>query len=415
MNILIVTQYFYPENFRINELAKELILRGHTISVLTGIPNYPSGKTFEDYLQSPKDYDNYEGVKIYRIPIIVRGSSNLQLILNYLSFIISGFFWGPWVLRGKKFDAIFVYQPSPITVGLPAILLGKIKHAPVILWVLDLWPDTLRALNVVRSPLFLNLIGALVKYIYNRTTLILAQSYSFIYSISNYCDNKSKIRYFPNWADEIFFNPNLLPAPEIPKIQGAFNVLFTGNIGEAQDFPVVLDAIDLLKHKVNVRLLIVGDGRKLKWLQNEVICRNLQQHVLLLGRYPAERMPSFYLHANALLISLKKHPVFSMTIPAKLQSYLMARVPIIGMIDGESAKVILEANAGIVCEASNPFSLSLAIIDLAKMPESKRNIFAENGQSYAYQNFKRSSLITKLELFISEAIMLKQNKRKLVI
>ena len=412
MNILILTQYFYPENFRINELTAELIKRGHTISVLTGIPNYPIGKTFQDFRRHPGKFDCYSGATIYRVPILVRGEGAFQLFLNYISFIVSGCLFGPWKLRGKEFNAIFVFQPSPVTVGLPAILLGKIKRAPVVIWVLDLWPETLAALDVVSSPRVLSWIGQIVKFIYDSSTLVLGQSYSFIDSISKHCKDKDKIRYFPNWADEIFYEPNLLPAPEVPKLEDAFNILFTGNIGEAQDLPAILETVELLRHNVLIRFLIVGDGRKLEWLRKEVQCRKLHNNILLLGRFPVERMPSFYLHAHALLVSLKKDPVFSMTIPGKVQSYLMARLPIIGMIDGEGSRIITDANAGLVCSAGNPICLASAIIKIASMSEMKRRQFAINGQNYAQKKFSRSLLISQLEALILEAILIYKNKEK---
>jgi glycosyltransferase involved in cell wall biosynthesis len=410
MQILIVTQYFWPENFRINDLASELVNRGHSVTVLTGIPNYPSGTVFEDYQQNPDGFGYYVGAAVWRVPMLARGQGFVRLSLNYFSFVIGACLWGPWRLRGQQADVIFVFEPSPVTVGLPAVLLGRIKHAPVVFWALDLWPETLAAVDVVRSPRVLGWIGHLVRFIYDRCTLVLGQSRGFLGSIAKYCSDAEKIRYFPSWAEEVFNEPDLLPAPEVPAQNGVFNVVFAGNIGEAQDFPAVLAAAEILKSNDGIRWLIVGDGRKSGWLQGEVTRRGLQDSVLLLGRFPVERMPSFYAHADALLVSLKKDPVFSMTIPGKVQSYLMAGVPLIGMLDGEGGQVITDANAGLVCAAGDAEGLAAAVLEMATMSTNQRHQFGVNGRVYAQKEFGRDLLMDRLEALLSEAVSLYRQK-----
>jgi glycosyltransferase involved in cell wall biosynthesis len=404
VKILIVTQYFWPENFRINDLTQELVKRGHSVTVLTGIPNYPAGRVFDAYRQNPKAFGHYNGATVGRVPMLARGQGSVRLLLNYLSFVVGGCLCGPWRLRGQQADVIFVFEPSPVTVGLPAVLFGRIKHAPVVFWALDLWPETLAAIGVVRSDRVLGWVGHLVKFIYERCTLVLGQSRGFLGSIAKYCSDTQKIRYFPSWAEEVFNEPDLLPAPEVPAREGVFNVLFAGNIGEAQDLPAVLAAAETLKHNVGIRWLIVGDGRKSDWLQDEVARRGLQGSVLLLGRFPVERMPSFYAHADALLVSLKKDPVFSMTIPGKVQSYLMAGVPLIGMLDGEGAKVIMEANAGLVCAAGDAGGLAAAVLKMAAMSAEERRQLGLNGRAYAHKEFGRDLLMDRLEVLLNEAV-----------
>jgi glycosyltransferase involved in cell wall biosynthesis len=235
---------------------------------------------------------------------------------------------------------------------------------------------------------------------------VLGQSRSFLPSIAKYCSDIQKIRYFPSWAEEVFNEPDLIPAPEVPVLKGVFNVLFAGNIGEAQDMPAVLEAAESLKHNTTVRWLIVGDGRKSNWLLDEVVRRGLQDNVLLLGRFPVERMPSFYAHADALLVSLKKDPVFSMTIPGKVQSYLMAGVPLVGMLDGEGAKVITEANAGLVCAAGDAAGLAAAVLQMAAMRADQRQQLGANGRAFAKKEFGRGLLMDRLETLLDEAICL---------
>jgi colanic acid biosynthesis glycosyl transferase WcaI len=410
MRILVVSQYFWPENFRINDLVKELVHRGHDVSVLTGIPNYPAGKVFEAYRLKPNAFGEFEGAKVLRVPILPRGSGGLGLMLNYLSFVLLGIIWGSWHLRGIQPDVIFVFEPSPVTVGLPAVWLGKIKKAPVVFWALDLWPETLAAIGVVRSLRVLALVGNLVRFIYNRCTLVLGQSHGFLGSIAKYCDDKAKIRYFPNWAEDVFTDSSVQPAPEVPDIPDTFTVVFAGNIGEAQDMPAVLDAAEHLKHNTGIRWVIVGDGRKSQWLQTEVVRRGLDKQVLLAGRFPVERMFSFYAHADALLVSLKRDPVFSLTIPGKVQSYLMAGVPLLGMLDGEGAAVIRAAHAGLTCEAGDGAGLSQAVLTLAAMAPEERKQLGLNGLKFAQQEFGRPQLMDRLEVLLAEAVTIKKAK-----
>lgn len=408
MRILVVSQYFWPENFRINDLVKEWMHRGHEVTVLTGIPNYPVGKIYEAYLQQPAAFTSYEGAEVVRVPMLPRGNGGLRLILNYISFVFGACIFGPWKLRGHPADVIFVFEPSPVTVGLPALWLGGIKRAPVVFWALDLWPETLAAIGAVRSPRVLGWVGQMVRFIYNRCTLVLGQSRCFLGNIARYCDDKSKIRYFPSWAEDVFMDKHVQLAPEVSRWTDGFTVVFAGNIGEAQDMPSVLDAAERLKDNGNIRWIIVGDGRKSDWLQSEVIRRGLTGKVYLPGRFHVERMPSFYAHADALLVSLKRDPVFSMTIPGKVQSYLMAGIPLLGMLDGEGAAVIRDAQSGLTCAAGDGAGLARAVLALASMPQSEREQMGLNGRKYARQEFGRVHLMDRLESFLHEAVTISQ-------
>lgn len=413
MKILIVSQYFWPENFRINDLTQELVQRGHSVSILTGIPNYPAGIVFDEYKKTPDSFRRYVNAEVFRVPMLARGKRNISLLLNYISFAVSACLLGPWRLRGRQFDVIFVFQTSPVTVGLPAILLGRVKQAPVVFWVLDLWPESLAAVGVVRSAKLLNWVGHLVRFIYAHCTLVLGQSRSFVSSIAKYCSDVQKIRHFSNWTEDAATETDLVPASEVPVLNDVFNVLFAGNLGDAQDLPAILKAAEILKSCVNLRWLIVGDGRKFDWLQKEVRRRNLQDIVLVLGRYPLARMPSFYAHANALLVSLKKDPAFSQTIPGKVQSYLMAGIPLVGMLDGEGSDVIMRANAGLVCEAGDSNGLAAAVTAMAAMTVDQRQQLGLNGRAFARKEFDRGLQMDRLEAFLHEAVVLykKHNAR----
>lgn len=402
MRLLVVSQYFWPENFRVNDLVAELVERGHEVTVLTGQPNYPDGRIFPEFRNNPQQYNSYKGAKVVRAPLFPRGKGGLRLILNYLSFALCAIFWGLWKLRGQTFDAIFVYEPSPITVGLPAVVLRATKRAPLAFWVLDLWPETLEAIGIVKSKWILKLVGKLVSFIYNRCDFILAQSKSFMPQIAKYTKDKEKIVYFPSWAESVFDLDNVTPAVEVPQKPGSFNVLFAGNIGEAQDFPAILAAAEKLKQHEHIRWLIVGDGRMGGWVREEVRRRGLQDCVLMLGRYPVERMPSFYKHAQALLVSLRDEAIFSMTIPGKLQSYLAAGIPVVAMLNGEGAEVVSSSGSGMVCPAGDSDGLAKAVLELASLSPEQRAVIGQNAAATSAREFDRDVLISRLEQLLGK-------------
>jgi glycosyltransferase involved in cell wall biosynthesis len=402
MRLLVVSQYFWPENFRINDLVAELVQRGHSVTVLTGLPNYPDGALFSQFRDDPGAYAAFQGADIVRVPMAVRGRGSVRLMLNYASFALSACIFGSWKLRGRQFDAIFAYEPSPITVGLPAAWMRAVKRAPLAFWVLDLWPETLQAIGVVRSPALLRSVGKLVAFIYRRCDLILAQSKSFVPQIRKYAGSRSRIEYFPSWAESVFDLRQVVPAQEVPLQAGSFSVMFAGNIGDAQDFPAILAAAERLRSHKNIRWLIVGDGRMAAWLVDEISRRDLQECVLVLGRYPVERMPAFFKHADALLVSLKDEPIFAMTIPGKLQSYLAAGIPIMAMLNGEGADAIRIAGAGLTCAAGDAAALAAAVLRLSEMTEQERQQMGRNGRELSVREFDRGTLIDRLEAWLQE-------------
>ena len=401
MRLLIVSQYFWPENFRINDLAIEFAHRGHEVTVLTGLPNYPSGKIFKEFLDNAENFSKCENINIFRVPLIPRGSGSIRLILNYLSFAINACVFGPWKLRGYKFDVVLTCQLSPVTVGLPGAFLAWLKNAPMAMWVLDLWPDTLKAMGVVKSPGLLTGVGKLVSFIYNRCDLILAQSKSFIPKIKKSTEKNIAVVYFPSWAEEIFKSHKAIPAPEVPDKDGSFNVMFAGNVGEAQDFECILSAAALLKAHGNIRWLIVGDGRMSAWVASQIALRGLEGHVLLLGRYPVERMPDFFAKADAMLVTLADQEIFAMTIPGKLQSYLAAGMPVIAALNGEGADVIRLAQAGFTCPAGNAVELASIVRKMAELPNSERQAMGKNGLNFSQQAFDRKKIVDLAEKYLS--------------
>jgi colanic acid biosynthesis glycosyl transferase WcaI len=405
MRVLVISQYFWPEVFRVNEVVSELTARGHEVTVLTGRPNYPDGEIFADYQARPADFARYAGAEVLRVPMRPRGKGSLRLLLNYWSFVFWGCVLGPWLLRGRQFDAIFCFETSPITSALPAVLLRRLKRAPLLLWVLDLWPDTLAAVGMVRSERGLNAVGALVRFIYKRCDLILAQSRSFFPAIERWSQAPAKTRYFPQWAEAIFDGDigAVAPAPELAAHGRAFKLMFAGNIGDAQDFPALLDAAERLKHRPDIHWLILGDGRAADEVRTAIDARGLQNTVFMLGRHPLERMPAFFAGADALLVSLKAEPIFAMTIPGKVQSYLAAGRPLLAMLDGEGARVIDEAGAGLCCAAGDSVALAAAAEQLAAASADARAAMGRRGQAYCRREFDRGRLIGQLEQWCAEA------------
>lgn len=406
MKVLLVTQYFWPEDFRINDLVTELDKRGHEIVVLTGLPNYPEGKLFEDFEKQPKSYDKFSNSEIIRVPIVLRGkNSAIRLVLNYISFVVTASLLGAFKLRNKPYDVIFVYEPSPVTVCLPAIFLKMIKRKPVVFWVQDLWPETLEAIGIVKSRRILSLVGKLVGFIYNRCDLILGQSMAFYSGIAKYCKNKSKIHYFPNWSEDFFSDDNLEPNPEIKNNKESFNVLFAGNLGEAQDLVNAVNAFKQIKDKnINAKLFLVGDGRAKELIVAHIKELNMEDDVILLGRHPVEEMPSYYKAADALLVTLKESPVFSMTIPGKVQTYLAAGKPILTMLTGEGSRVIEEAGAGLTAKSGDFLTLAENIEKLSMMSKGELRSIGERGRLYYSSQFDRSKLISKLERWFEEVV-----------
>lgn len=396
MRLLVVTQYFWPENFRVNDLVAELVARGHKVTVLTGHPNYPAGEFFPEFLAAPEKFRNYAGADVVRVPHSARGKGGVRLMLNYLTFAMSATLLGLYKLRGRDFDAIFCFEPSPITVGLPAAALRAAKQAPLAFWVLDLWPETLHAIGIVKSPVLLGAVGKLVSFIYKRCDLILAQSRAFVPNIVKYAGASARVEYFPSWAEAVFDMAEVMPAPEMQP-SSEFTVMFAGNVGDAQDFPAILAAAELLKDNASIRWVIVGDGRLSPWLAEQVEARGLSHCFILMGRFPVERMSSFFKHADALLVSLKNEPIFSMTIPGKLQSYLAAGIPLLAMLNGEGADVVGRAKAGLTCSAGDHQGLANAVLALAAMPPEQRLAMGNNGIEASAVQFNRGGLISQLE------------------
>lgn len=396
VHILIVTQYFWPENFRINDLATGLVERGHSVTVLTGKPNYPAGKFFSGYGFFGNTQEAYGRVSVRRVPLVPRGNGSLRLVLNYLSFALSATLFGPSRCR-EKYDAILVYEPSPITVGLPALWLKRLRRAPLYFWVQDLWPESISATGAIRSPMILRWVEKLVRFIYRGCDRILIQSRAFREPVEALDVASERILYYPNSAEH-HYRP-VTVEPEARKAAGlpaGFIVMFAGNIGAAQDFETIVQAAELLKNHREIQWVVLGDGRMRGWVERELARRGLEKNVHLLGQHPGEAMPRFFAMADIMLVTLKNEPIFSLTIPSKVQSYLACGRPIVAALDGEGARVIREAGAGVSVPPENPSALAEAVLTMANMDRAAREAMGTDGREYFEKNFQRDMLVDKL-------------------
>jgi colanic acid biosynthesis glycosyl transferase WcaI len=403
MKILIVSQYFWPENFRINDLAAGLVERGHEVTVLTGIPNYPDGHFFPGYSLLRKIRQDYCGVRIIRVPLIARGAGGrLRLMLNYASFAFFASIMAPFICRGD-FDVIFVYQPSPVTVGIPAIVLKKLKRIPLFFWVQDLWPESLSATGAVRSPVILDGVKRLVRFIYERCDKILVQSTAFIAMIEKHQVAPERIIFFPNSVEKIYKPTVAEPDFEgLSLLPSGFRIMFAGNIGAAQDFETILAAAEKLRKYKDIHWIILGDGRARRWVESQIVKQGLSDCFHLLGRHPMETMPHYFSFADVLLVTLKRDPIFALTIPAKIQSYMACGKPIVAALDGEGGRLVAESGAGLFSPAEDADALADAIISMYQMPKDQRENMGKCGIRYCEDNFERDMLITKLEGWLQD-------------
>ena len=396
MRILIITQYFYPETFKSTDLAFELQKRGHEVTVLTGIPNYPEGKIYEDYGFFKNRKQKINGVKIIRSLLLPRGKGGgIRLFLNYYSFAffatIKAFFLG----INNRYDAVIVHEPSPITQFYPALLLKKLWKIPVYFWVMDLWPESLSIAGGVKNKMVLGYYESVVKIFYKNSEKILITSKGFRKSINEKGNFDNKIVYFPNWAeDSISEGDKKYPIPKLPE---GFKVMFAGNIGESQDLDNIMKAALELKNQEKIKFVLVGDGRKMPFVKEFIEENQLHKTVYLVGRFPVEAMASFFNRADVMLVTLKDDPIFNLTVPAKVQAYMSASKPIVAMLNGEGANNITEAKCGFAVNAGDYKALANTILKASELPQLELEEMGQNSRKFYEQNFKMSECISNLE------------------
>ncbi len=397
MKVLIVSQYFWPETFGINAIVAAMHARGVGVTVLTGQPNYPDGAVFPGYRAWRAMRERLGETEVIRVPLFPRGHrSAWRLALNYVSFVVSAGSLGPWLLRGRHFDIIFVYAPSPILQTLPAILLARLRRKPLVLWVQDLWPESLSATGFVRNRKMLGGVAAVVRFIYSRCDAILIQSRAFRHPVERLTDRADKIHYHPNSVE---LPKKTQSTPQVEALaalmRNCFSVVFAGNLGTAQSLDTIVDAAEILKDCPNVTFFLVGSGSCDAWLAAEIECRKLE-NIVLTGRIESAEMPTILASAATLLVTLKAEEIFDYTIPSKVQAYLAAARPIVAALNGEGARIVEESGAGLTCPAGDAVGLARSVKRLYDTPVVEREALGAAGRSYFLDNFESGKLTDQL-------------------
>lgn len=383
--VLIVTQYFKPENFKCNDIAFELQHRGYDVTVLTAIPNYPQGKFFDGYRLFKRRVENVNGVKVIRGFVIPRGKGGkIGLSLNYLSYLLSSCFIALYLSLRYRYDAVFVHQVSPVTIGVAATLVKRIQRIPMYFWVLDLWPESLTAAIGLRNKFILGFFSRMVRWFYYNSDKILISSRGFKESICEKGDFASKIVYFPNWVDSAFTTTANVVTPDVPE---GFVAMFTGNIGASQDFDTVLNAAERLKNRGDIHIVIVGNGRDRERVEHEIKYRGLGDTVHCVGSYPLEAMPATFAKADILFAALKDEPIFALTVPAKIQAYMSAGKPIVTMINGEAKELVESIGCGVAVNAGDAEGFAEALLFLSGKSQAEREKIGAKGKDFAKRYF----------------------------
>jgi len=410
LNVLIVSQYFWPETFRINEVALSLRDAGADVTVLTGKPNYPDGVIFDGYRAGGTLREDFHGIPVYRVPMLPRGQRSASgLVLNYVSFAASGSVFGPWLLRGKRIDAILVYGISPILQGIAAIAVKLFKRAPVALWVQDLWPQSLEATGYVNDRRVLKAVEWVVRGIYRYSDMLLVQSPAFTDSVAMLAP-REKIRYHPN-PGELALDSQARPAGEspVPFRRDCFNVVFAGNLGTAQSVETIVAAAERLARNERIRFILVGSGSRADWIREEIARRGLT-NIDLPGRFPPEAMPAILAGASVLLVTLAREEIFRLTLPSKVQAYLAAGKPILAAVDGEGARIVAESGAGLAVPAEDAAALAEAIVRMAALPAADLERMGRSGRAYYDAHFAPDLLARQLIQLLEEAVRARHSK-----
>lgn len=401
MKILVICQYYYPEPFRISDLCEEMVKRGHEVTVLTGVPNYPEGVIYKGYQSGQRRNEIIHGVKVQRCFTIGRRKGTLYRFLNYYSFVLSSTFR---VLLnrnkpedGTEYDVVFVNQLSPVMMAYAGILYKKLHHKKLVMYCLDLWPESLVAGGIKRNTALYRLFHKISKQIYRSCDQILVTSKMFTeYIADEFGIKKNKIAYLPQYAESMFDG---IDSDQNEK--DTIDFVFAGNIGEIQSVETVIKAAEILKDEVSEEgkklvFHIVGSGTDLERLRKMVSDKKLN-NVIFHGRKPLSEMPIYYSLADAMLVTLGDDEIISMTLPGKVQSYMAAGKPIIGAINGEANKVIKDSNCGFSGMAEASKGLAENVKKFICLSVSQRYQLGTNGRSYYEKYFDRKIYMDKLE------------------
>lgn len=398
-HILVVSQLFYPEEFRINDICKEWIKRGYRVTVLTGIPNYPEGRYYKGYGLFKKRRETYDGVRIVRIPLIPRKNSPAVFILNYLSFVVSGFFWN--LITDIKADFVFIFEVSPMTQALPGVWYAKKHKIPCYIYVQDLWPENLELIFGTKDERIFTALGKIVDYIYGGCSKIFTSSYGFIESISNRGINREKIEHWPQYAEEFYRPMERTPVAEIPD-DNHFNIIFAGNIGVAQGLDILPKAAKIIAGKNpgrEIRYNIVGDGRYRSEFMALVCSMELDHLFNFIPKQPANRVAELMAVCDAAVLCLTDNLILLRTVPAKLQTYMACAIPIIAVAAGETARIVTESKSGVCSPPGDAENLAENILKLSGTPSEELRKLGESGREYCKIHFDKETLLDRMDSY----------------
>lgn len=397
MRLLIVSQYFFPETFIINDLVLEMEKQGHQVTVLTGKPNYPDGKLFSGHKFWGVQKESYgKSTEVIRVPLRPRGRGGAKnLLLNYLSYVLFASVLGPWLLRKKKIDSIFVFAPSPITQTIPALVIKFFKRAPVTLWILDLWPQSLSVTGFIKNPYLLKLVELMVWVIYRACDLVMIPSKAFEKPIKAIY-SKTNTLYYPNSYKKMEERHDLaLPEDVREVLKNNFSIVFAGNIGKAQAVETIVEAAELLRDLPMLKIIFVGSGSMSSWLLEQKVRKGLH-NIECVGRFDISYMSLIYADAKAMLLTLKMDEILRYTLPWKTQSYMAAGKPIIGAIDGEGATIIRDSGAGIVGPAEDAIALAENIRTIYQMSSDDLSTMSKKSFDYYNNHFEMVTQVHRL-------------------
>jgi colanic acid biosynthesis glycosyl transferase WcaI len=403
MRILIVSPHYSPEPFRTSDVARGLMARGHEVEVLTGLPHYPAGRFYPAYGLRGPYREVIDGVPVHRVPVVPRGAGGAaRLLLNYASFALMASLKALFLGR-RQWDVVFVFQLSPVTAALPATIIRRLFGVPVVLWVQDLWPESVASSGIGGSRPLYAVARALSAWIYRRCDHVLGTSRSFGERLQRLGVAPDRFEYLPQWAEELYAASHAGPTADGPAPwSGGFPVMFAGNIGRVQGLPTILRAAELTRGDPEIKWVFVGDGSAHGWLRAEVSNRRLDDRVFLVGRKPAQEMPGLFAQAGAMLVSLQRDDTMALTVPAKVQSYLAAGKPIVASIDGEAARVVTESGAGFAAPAEDADALAAIVRTMKALPPAELEALGARGRAFSAEHFGRARCLDQLERALAD-------------
>ena len=397
MKILVVCQYFYPEEFKVNDLVEGLVKRGNDVTVLTGKPTYPRGPYPQGYRFWGVQEESYKGARVIRLPELTRGKGGaIGIAKSLFSFLVSS----TWYAKRHNIeaDAILCFQLSPVTMANAALIYKRKLGVKLALWVQDLWPESVTATSPIKGGPIIRWLERYVTKVYRESDVILVQSKAFKESICAKGDFERKLVLAPNWADGTFDKAKTEIDENFPLQPNnqEFRVMFAGNIGEAQDFGNIVKAANLTKDCPKIKWIIVGDGRARDSAEREVERLGLKETVKFLGRFPATEMPKFFAQADVMLVSLTDQFIFSLTIPCKTQSYMAAGKPILTMLNGAGSEVVKEARCGLSARSEDYETLAENVKKMYAMDKKELKEWGKNAYDYYMQHFEKDMVIDRV-------------------